>query len=93
MKEKLWFRAKTYGWGWYPTAWQGWAVIVLYIVGLAINFFVIDSLVVSDETAALIFVPNVILLTIFLIIISYATGEKPEWRWGAKKTDNGSDKN
>jgi hypothetical protein len=25
--EKLWFRAKRYGWGWTPTSWQGWLVM------------------------------------------------------------------
>ena len=24
MPQKLWFKAKLYGWGWYPCSWEGW---------------------------------------------------------------------
>jgi len=31
--SKLWFRAKTVGWGWgLPLAWQGWVAYALYAV-------------------------------------------------------------
>ena len=31
--RKYWFPAKRYGWGWGPpSAWQGWAVLVTYLV-------------------------------------------------------------
>lgn len=31
--KKYWFPAKRYGWGWsFPVAWQGWAVLVGYLV-------------------------------------------------------------
>ena len=26
-----WFRKKTFGYGWTPCTWQGWAVMVLFI--------------------------------------------------------------
>ena len=26
--KQLWFRAKSYGWGWTPITWQGWAVLL-----------------------------------------------------------------
>lgn len=32
IQKKLWFKRKTYGWGWTPVAWQGWLVIVLYVL-------------------------------------------------------------
>ena len=35
--KKLWFRAKRYGWGWYPCSWQGWAVLAMYVFALLSN--------------------------------------------------------
>jgi len=30
---KYWFPAKRHGWGWgFPVTWQGWAVLVVYLV-------------------------------------------------------------
>jgi predicted GH43/DUF377 family glycosyl hydrolase len=26
-KRIFWFRAKEYGWGWYPATWEGWLVL------------------------------------------------------------------
>ncbi len=32
-REKYWFPAKRFGWGWgFPTCWQGWAVFAAYFV-------------------------------------------------------------
>ena len=32
-QSRYWFPAKRYGWGWgFPTTWQGWLVIALYVV-------------------------------------------------------------
>lgn len=77
-KEKqLWFKAKSYGWGWYPVTWSGWFVVLLYVVTLMATSFLTNGgtlmlILFCVETAAIIF-------------ISYAKGEKPEWRWGGKK--------
>lgn len=71
---KLWFKAKRYGWGWFPSTWQGWVIVLVYI------------LIVFGATKLL---PNVLYLeiviavsTILLLLICYKTGEKPRWRWG-----------
>ena len=80
MKKYLWFKAKNYGWGWYPCSWEGWVVLLLYIVGL------IGSSPNSESGTLFPFFIQTTVLTIFLIIICYKTGEKPEWRWGKKKT-------
>ncbi len=84
MENKLWFRAKRFGWGWYPVTWQGWAVIVLYVGAL---FSGSTGMHVYDEPSSQIpfqFLSLVVVLTIFLIIICYKTGEKPAWHWGRK---------
>lgn len=79
-KQKLWFRAKTYGWGWYPSTWQGFLVILVWAI--------IFTFLVIRFTKTLDFVTNYSLIFISLVIliyICYKKGEKPKWRWGKKK--------
>lgn len=73
--KKLWFRAKTFGWGWVPVTRQGWLITLIFIAfitymatafltkGRLVEYFI--SLAVS---------------IILLIYICYRTGEKPRWR-------------
>lgn len=81
MEKKLWFKAKQYGWGWTPCTWEGWAVIGLYLLGVIPSFTSFDTRSPSTVEILQMF-PSVVILTIFLIIICYLTGEKPRWRWG-----------
>ncbi len=82
--KKLWFRAKRFGWGWYPATWQGWGVLAMY-VGALFSFGVFsDESVKSDQDFLFRFFPVVFILTAYLIIICYAYGEKPRWSWGFK---------
>ncbi|MDD3607285.1 MAG: hypothetical protein PHQ20_00595 [Candidatus Moranbacteria bacterium] len=83
-----WFKRKLYGWGWVPVRWQGWLVILLYIL-------LILSLVLTREEAIpgnpdsgsnfLTFALPIIVLTALLIFVTYKKGEKPGWRWGLPK--------
>lgn len=80
--KKPWFKAKPYGYGWYPASWQG-AIILLTYILLLIEFFIIIDKNSNSVTDTLIgmAVPFV-LLTILLIFTAYGTGEKLGWRWG-----------
>lgn len=73
--QKLWFKAKRYGYGWYPVTWQGWGVLALYLVGVFETHREIDGNPLS-------FLIRIAILTIFLIIICAAKGEPARWRWG-----------
>ena len=76
--SKYWFPAKRYGWGWgLPSAWQGWAVMLIFIV-------VISALpmVVNPANNLLLFVLSMIISSAILIGICFAKGEPPKWRWG-----------
>ncbi|MEI8130748.1 MAG: hypothetical protein WCG55_04570 [bacterium] len=84
MENKLWFRAKRFGWGWYPVTWQGWGVILLYVFAIFAGGNYVNNHESSGSDFVQQFVPQLIVLTIFLIIICYKTGEKPAWRWGGK---------
>ena len=78
-EKKLWFKAKKYGYGWYPSSWEGWTVIAAYLA-LAIGaVFIIQP---ETEGGTIPFVAVVFLLSLALIFVSYKKGEKPRWRWG-----------
>ena len=80
----LWFKAKHYGWGWYPATWQGWLILVIAIGTIVIYGVLVDrqSHSVSDTLiGSCVF--TVIVITL-LICVCYLTGEKPKWRWGGK---------
>ena len=79
-----WFKAKKYGWGWYPATWQGWAVLGVYLIIVLANFFRVDANSYSVSDTVLGFTPELIVLTAILIGVCYLTGEKPGWHWGEK---------
>ena len=79
---KLWFRAKTYGYGWTPCSWQGWLVVSLYCVLTIVTFFVAEALLQSERNSLLLSVFLTLLYTCMLIWISAKKGEKAKWRWG-----------
>ena len=80
-----WFKRKLYGWGWTPAKWQGWIVILFYILFI---FFIVltreESIAGNPNSGSnfLIFAGPIIILTILLIFICYKKGEKPRWAWG-----------
>ena len=76
MKSKLWFRAKYYGWGWYPCSWEGWLALLTWAI-----FFALTVARINDHE----WLKNLIFIFIFtgiLLWICYKKGEKPGWRWG-----------
>ena len=76
--SRVWFKAKTYGWGWGPaTTWQGWLVYACY-VGLVVA----SSVVFRPDHAPLAFVLAIVGLTTALLGVCLLKGEKPAWRWG-----------
>lgn len=83
MANKLWFRAKRYGWGWYPLTWQGWLILVMYVFGL-LGFAIEARQNIKTGNLTINFWINYVVLTSLLIAICYLKGEHPHWRWGDK---------
>jgi hypothetical protein len=72
-----WFPAKRYGWGWGPpTVWQGWAVFILWFAAIGVAAL----LMLPGHVAG--FLAFNVLMTVLLLVICYAKGEPPAWRWG-----------
>ncbi len=81
-EKKLWFKAKYFGWGWTPVSWQGWIILALYVLGIISNFVLAGAGTSSAQDTVMGFGLNLVIMTIFLLVICYAKGEKPKWRWG-----------
>ncbi len=80
MANNIWFKRKKYGWGWTPASKEGWLVVLIYLVVLAIYPLLAELGVLSFEPA--IFGVIFLFATVPLIAISYKKGEPPSWRWG-----------
>lgn len=81
-----WFKAKVYGWGWYPTTWQGWVITAGYIGGVILIMVLGgNDFATWDRQVFYVWVPFAGLTTLFAAI-AYTFGEKPRWQWGKKNS-------
>lgn len=79
-EKRYWFPAKRYGWGWgLPVMWQGWVVLVGYLVLLVAGRYVFPP---SQNKGG--FIVYVVALSAVLCGICYAKGEPQKWRWGQR---------
>jgi drug/metabolite transporter (DMT)-like permease len=76
----FWFGAKRYGLGWgLPVCWQGWVVLGGYF---ALLFGGIYYFATTNASALLAYI---VLLTVALVAVIAAKGERPvRWRWGGE---------
>lgn len=82
--QGLWFKRKLYGWGgWVPARWQGWLVVLLFVVVLVLNSLTIGEESTLSSKDLIWFFARVIFAVFILMIICYKKGEKPRWQWGA----------
>jgi len=86
--KKLWFKAKRYGWGWYPITWQGWLITLVYILIIILDAMHAVGVTANTENNSQTFLwnylPPLFVVSFIMIWICYKTGEKPRWRWGDK---------
>lgn len=79
-----WFKAKLYGWGWVPVTWQGWLIILVYLLAIMLFSWTLDKNS-PPRDAFFTFILPIFLLTMMLICVCYKYGEKPHWQWGIPK--------
>ncbi len=82
--KKLWFKRKSYGWGWQPSSWEGWVVLLVYLLITIVVFRSTDLTQHSGSDTLINFAPRFVVLTIILIFVCYKKGEKPKWTWGGE---------
>lgn len=78
MDNELWFKRTRYGWGWTPTNWKGYAVMVVYLLLTCAYPFSqgrFDWQEYEPEYLAYVGV-----LSVVVLIICYKKGEKLKWR-------------
>jgi hypothetical protein len=82
---RLWFRARSYGWGWTPVTVEGWLVMLAFLVAVGIvpAVFLYQLRHGADPgRATLGFLVGLAILIGRLVAVCRATGERPRWRWG-----------
>ena len=85
--QGYWFKRKLYGWGWTPVTWQGWLIILLYVVFLVIILERPNIEAYSQSQVVVNLVLPFIIGTSILFIVCYKKGEKPKWQWGVPRKD------
>lgn len=86
----LWFRAKRYGYGWYPASREGWLVLIWYAIFLMAPLSMLTAFhkdALGNGTVAIAYIPYVLFLTGILVWICVKKGEKARWRWGSYRPD------
>jgi hypothetical protein len=79
-KPKPWFQSDHFLWGWYPVAWQGWAILTFYLGLILYGSWVLLPHRRFEEVASERFLAWLVVLTLSflsLLIIVWATGGKP----------------
>jgi len=86
MAGELWFRTKTYGWGWTPANWKGRAVTIAYFLVCAlwlVDVVTEENLAAADTSKLVLKLAVMVLIpTAILFAICWLKGERPRWRWG-----------
>jgi hypothetical protein len=78
VSTEYWFPAKKYGWGWGPpNCWQGWVVVIGFVLLMLAGIPLI-----GPAAHPVRFVAYMTVLSLALVLVCYARGEPPKWRWG-----------
>lgn len=86
--KKIWFVRKAYGWGWAPASWEGWFVLLVYLVLITVLFRLVDLSSHSGSDTLISFSLPFVILTVALLGVTYWRGESPRWQWGKEKDSN-----
>lgn len=80
-----WFKARLYGWGWVPVTWQGWVVMLVFILLLIGNAYRFDARLRQSDSVPIEFIIETVVLVAVLLTLCWKTGERPRWQWGIPK--------
>ena len=80
----LWFKRKSYGYGWVPASFMGWVVLAVYALFTLVIFLQLAN-IDSPEDVVLRIVLPMLVATGVLITVCFKKGESPRWQWGERK--------
>lgn len=72
-----WFKRRIFGWGWVPATWQGWMVVVIFLI-----YVVLIASIFLPEEGGFEYSLSLLVGIVILIYACYKKGEKPRWIWG-----------
>lgn len=85
--KKHWFKAKRYGWGWYPATIEGWISIAIFFIAITVSGVILQRYTRTEQEFTVLFILSIFIQSAILVVVSFKTGEKPGWRWGNKRKD------
>jgi hypothetical protein len=78
---KFWFKTKYFGIGWYPSSWEGWAIILVFSVLTLSTAYFIQQITTTRSDFLFIFLTTALIILVLLFWIISQKGEKLKWRW------------
>ncbi len=87
MDKTLWFKRKTYGWGWQPANVKGWVTLFIYSLVVIAALLRLQHAETVTGVDIVTFLGIVLIATLALICICYKKGESPKWQWGEESTE------
>ena len=84
VNNNYWFKAYKYGYGWYPCKWQGWLILLVYVILNWFGSYYVKLSSGSGIETLVKYLPQLVCSTILLFVIVIKTGEKAKWTWRKK---------
>jgi hypothetical protein len=75
VKEKYWFKTHTLRFGWMPNSWQGWGVVIVYLIITTYTFLEVAGSSHSLSAILIHFIPKFFVLSALLIVVTYLKSE------------------
>jgi len=85
---KYWFKRRRYGYGWTPATYEGWLILGIYLVIVAIATTAVNTSPNRTAGDEAIFLVGILAATLCLVGTAITKGPQPKWRWGKKDSDN-----
>ena len=81
MSDAKWFKPRRYGYGSMPTTWQGWVVVIGYVLFVLAVFGAEERGAISQ----IVMIALMVAVTVpFLLFVRAKTDGQWKWRWGSQ---------
>jgi uncharacterized membrane protein YhaH (DUF805 family) len=82
-----WFKRRRYGWGFFPSTWQGWVVTLAFVALVIVPALFLPE---DDESPELVvgYLAYVLVMVVAFIVTAVKKGPSMRWRWGKAPDDD-----